>query len=87
MYPGLCTEDYNERPRVHADIAARTLKKWEFLLLHEIAASLRDGSGGKVVDSQREAIVNHRPLSVYWDDKSLELAFSKQKENVNSLPD
>ncbi|KAJ6345753.1 hypothetical protein OIU78_008418 [Salix suchowensis] len=77
MYPGLCTEDYNERPRVHADIAARTLKKWEFLLLHEIAASLRDGSGGKVVDSQREAIVNHvqkerKPKKMFgdlWDIK------------------
>lgn len=59
MYSGLCTEGYNERFMVHADIAARRLKKWEFLLLHEIAASLRDGSGGKVVDSQREELVKY----------------------------
>ncbi|KAB5541263.1 hypothetical protein DKX38_014237 [Salix brachista] len=58
----LCTEDYNERFMVHADIAARRLKKWEFLLLHEIAASLRDGSGGKVVVSQREELVNYNSV-------------------------
>jgi hypothetical protein len=33
------------------------LRKRELLLLHEIAASLRDWSGGKVLDSQREKLV------------------------------
>jgi len=41
MYSGFSTEDCNEMFKVYVDIAARTLRKRELLLLHEIAASLR----------------------------------------------